>query len=71
MPSSTRIKESELVIRRSSLPARVVLESNSLPTEFRTYLEIIQKDGEATFLHGRVFENLRGAKEDFERRLRL
>ena len=41
----TRIKESELVIRQSSLPAMVVLESNSLPTEYRTYMEIIQKDG--------------------------
>ena len=53
-----RIKESELVIRQSSLPARVVLESNSLPTEYRTYTEIIQRDGEATFLHGRIFEDL-------------
>ena len=66
----TRIKESELVIRQSSLPARVVLESNSLPTEFRTYLEVIQKWGEATFLHGRIFEDLTMAQEDFERRRR-
>ena len=66
----TRIKESELVIRQSSLPARVVLESNSLPAEYRTYLEIIQKDGEATFLHGRIFEELTEAQEDFERRRR-
>ena len=65
-----RIKESELVIRQSSLPARVVLESNSLPTEYRTYLEIIQKDGEATFLHGRIFEDLTKAQEDFEGRRR-
>ena len=64
----TRIKESELVIRQSSLPARVVLERNSLPTEFRTHLEMIQKGGEATFLHGRVFEELSKAQEDFERR---
>ena len=64
----TRIKESELVIRQSSLPARVVLESNTLPTEYRTYIEIIQRDGEATFLHGRVFEELTKAKEDFDRR---
>ena len=64
----TRIKESELVIRQSSLPARVVLESNSLPTEYRTHLEIIQKHGEATFLHGRIFEDLTKAQEDFERR---
>jgi len=41
----TRIKESELVIRQSSLPARVVLERNSLPTEYRTHLEMIQKGG--------------------------
>ena len=45
----TRIKESALVFRKSSLPTRVVLECNSLPTEYRTHLEIIQKDGEATF----------------------
>ena len=64
----TRIKESELVIRQSSLPARVVLESNSLPTEYRTYMEIIQKDGEAMFLHGRIFEELTQAQEEFERR---
>ena len=64
----TRIKESELVIRQSRLPARVVLDSNSLPTEYRTYMEINQKDGEATFLHGRVFEELTKAQEDFERR---
>ncbi len=64
----TRIKESELVMRQSRLPGRVVLESNSLPTEYRTYLEIIQKDGEATFLHGRIFEELTKAQEDFERR---
>ena len=63
-----RIKESELVIRQSRMPARVVLESNSLPTEYRTYMEIIQKDGEATFLHGRIFEELTKAQEDFERR---
>jgi len=63
-----RIKESELVIRQSSLPARVVLERNSLPTEYRTHLEMIQKDGEATFLHRRVFEELSEAQEDFERR---
>ena len=68
----TRIKESELVIRQSSLPARVVLEINSLPTEYRTHLEIIQKDGEATFLHGRIFEDPTKAQEDFEaRRQRL
>ena len=65
-----RIKESELVIRQSSLPARMVLESNSLPTEYRTYLKIIHKDGEATFLHGRVFEDLTKAQEDFEGRRR-
>ena len=64
----TRIKESELVIRQSSLPARVVLESNSQPTEYRTYMEIIQIDGEAMFLHGRIFEELTKAQEDFERR---
>ena len=66
----TRIKESELVIRQSNLPARVVLESNSLPADYRTYLEIIQKDGEATFIHGRIFESLSNAQEDFERRRR-
>ena len=65
-----RIKESELVIRQSRLPARVVLESNSLPTEYRTYMEIIQKDGEATFLHGRIFEGLTKAQEDFEQQRR-
>ena len=64
----TRIKESELVIRQSSLPARVVLESDSLPAEFRTYLELIQKDGVATFIHGRIFEGFTAAQEDFERR---
>ena len=64
----TRIKESELIIRQSSLPARVVLERNSLPTEYRTHLEIIQKGGEATFLHGSIFEELTKAQEDFERR---
>lgn len=64
----TRIKESELVIRQSSLPARVVIERNSLPTEYRTYLEIIQRGGEATFLHGRIFDDLTMAQEDFERR---
>ena len=64
----TRIKESELVIRQSSLPARVVLERNSLPTEYRTHLEMIQKGGEAMFLHGRMFEELKQAQEDFERR---
>ena len=64
----TRIKESELVNRQPSLPARVVLESNSLPTEYRTHLEVIQKDGEATFLHGRIYEELAEAQEDFERR---
>ena len=63
-----RIKESELVIRQSRMPARVVLESNSLPAEYRTYMEIIQKDGAATFLHGRIFEELTNAQEDFERR---
>jgi len=63
-----RIKESELVIRRSSLPARVVLERNSLPTEYRTYLELVQKWGEATFSHGRVFEDLAKARQDFDRR---
>ena len=64
----TRIKESELVIRQSSLPARVVLESNSLPTEYRTYLELIQKWEEATFSHGRIFEDMTQAQEDFDRR---
>ena len=63
-----RIRESELVIRQSSLPARVVLDKNSLPPEYRTYMEIIQKYGEATFLHGRVFDDLATAQEDFERR---
>lgn len=68
----SRIKESELVIRQSSLPARVVLDINSLPTEYRTFIELIQKDGEATFTHGRVFDDLTKAQEDFERRrLRL
>ena len=64
----TRIKESELGIRQSKLPARVVLERNSLPTEYRTHLEIIPKVGEARFLHGRIFEDLTRAEEDFERR---
>ena len=66
----TRIMESELVIRRSSLPARVVLEQNSLPTEYRTYVEVMQKWGEAMFSHGRVFEDMTEAQEDFERRRR-
>ena len=63
-----RIKQSEVVVRRNMLPARVVIESNLLPTEYRTYLEIIQKDGEATLLHGRIFEELTEAQEDLERR---
>ena len=46
------------------------VESNSLPTEYRTYLELIQKGGEATFSHGRIFEDLTEAQEDFERRRR-
>ena len=64
----TRVKDSTPLTRQSSLPASVVLESNSLPTEYRTYMEIIQKDGEAMFLHGRIFEELTKAHEDFERR---
>ena len=63
----TRVKESELVIRQSMTPARVVLETNSLPTEYRTYLEVLRKDGEATFLQGRIFEYLTEAQKDFER----
>ena len=59
----TRNRESELVIRQSRMPARVVIEINSLPTEYRTYLEIIQKDGEATFVHGRIFDDM--TKRDF------
>ena len=66
----TRIRESELVIRQSSLPARVVLESNSLTREYRTSLEFIPKGGEATFLHGRIFDVLAKAQEDFEGRRR-
>ena len=50
------------------LLARVVLERNSLPTEYRTYLEIIQKDGQAMFLHGRIFQDLTKAQGDFEQR---
>ena len=50
------------------MPARVVLESNSLPTEFRTHLEVSQKGGEAMFLHARIFEELAEAQKDFERR---
>ena len=53
---------------QSSLPASVVLENNSRPSEYRTYLEMIQKRGEATFLHGRMFVELADAQEDFERR---
>lgn len=34
------------------------------------HLEVIQKDGEATFLHGRIFEVLTKAQEGIERRQR-
>ncbi len=65
-----RIKQSETVVRQSVLPVRVVLDRDAEIGEYRTYLEIIQTGGEATFLHGRIFEELSEAQDDFERRSR-
>ena len=65
-----RIIQSEIVVRQSVLPVRVVLDRDRELGEYRTYLEIIQTGGEATFLHGRIFKELSEAQEDFERRSR-
>ena len=63
-----RIKQSEVVVRRNILPTRVVLDRDAECGEYRTFLEIIQTGGEATFLHGRIFKELSEAQEDLERR---
>jgi hypothetical protein len=67
-----RLRQSEIVVRRSVLPARVVLDRDAEFGEYRTYLEIIPKDCEPTFLNGRIFRDLELAFEDFDwRRQRL
>ena len=53
-----RIRQSEVVVRRNILPARVVLDRDAECGEYRTYLEIIPKDCEPTFLNGRIFRDL-------------
>ena len=63
-----RFKQSEVVVRRSMPKARIVLDLDAEFGEYRTYLEIIQTGGEATFLHGRIFKELSEAQEDFKRR---
>ena len=63
-----RVKQSEVVVRRNILPARVVLDRDAESGEYRTFLEIIFRDGDLTFMNGRIFKDLELAKEDFERR---
>ena len=63
-----RVKESEVVVRRNILPARVVIDRDSECGEYRTYLEIVPMDRDPTFLNGRIFKDLELAIEDFERR---
>ena len=63
-----RIRQSEVVVRRNILPARVVLDRDAECGEYRTYLEIIPKDCGPTFLNVRIFTDPELALEDFERR---
>ena len=63
-----RIRQSELVVRRNILPARVILDRDAECGEYRTFLEIIPRDCDPTFFNGRIFRDLECALEDFERR---
>ena len=63
-----RIRQSEVVVRRNILSARVVLDRDAEFGEYRTSLEIIPGDCDPTFLYGRIFRNLELALKDFERR---
>ena len=63
-----RIKQSEVVVRRNLLPTRVVLDRDAEFGEYRTYLEVIAKACDPTFLNGRIFRGLELAVQDFERR---
>ena len=65
---SERLRQTEVVVRRNILPARVVLDSDTECGEHRTYLEIIPTDYDPIVLHGRIFRDLESATEDFEKR---
>ena len=60
-----RINQSEVVVRRNILPARVVLDRDAEFGEYRTYLEFIPRDCHPTFLNGRILRDLECALEDF------
>ena len=60
-----RINQSEVVVRRNILPARVMLDRDAEFGEYRTYLEFIPRDCHPTFLNGRILRDLECALEDF------
>ena len=65
-----RIQQSEVVVRRGMLPARVVLDRDAEFGEYRTYVEIIAANGDPAYSNGRIFKEEGLAIEDFERRRR-
>ena len=62
-----RIKQSKVVVRRGMLLARVVLDRDGEIGDYRTYLEIIARNGDPAYSDGRIFKDHRLALEDFVR----
>ena len=66
-----RINQSEIVVRKSVMPVRVVLDRYAQIGEYRTFLEFFVKNCDPTFMNGRIFTDPELALEDFERRRQM
>jgi hypothetical protein len=69
MAMRTRLTESETRYRDNLLPARAVLEYDESNDRYITFLEVIQSNGRAEYMHGRFFDSRDEAEEDLDRRL--
>lgn len=51
------------------LPARVVLDYNKEDGRYRTWLEVLPKEGEPQYFYGRFFDIEEDALRDFDLRV--
>jgi len=65
----TRLRESETIQRKATLPARAVLEYDEPEDRYITFLEVIHSNGQAQYMHGQFFDSREEAEKDYERRL--
>ncbi len=63
-----RIKESDVVYKKSFRPSRVVMFQRD-DGEYATYVEMIPEEGSPSLTHGVFYDTYEQATQDFDKRV--